>query len=361
MTNPYHKIASFQLWRRAVSRVEPFDINPAVNPRFQISSTDRVATAGSCFAQHISRRIAKIGFNYYCPEHDDSLSAEEAVKQNYGVFSARYGNIYTVQQLNQLFGEAVLGKEKHESVWKKGDAFFDPYRPNIFPQGFATELAVKEERGRHLACVRQIFEQSDIFVFTLGLTEGWRSQVDGSVFPLAPGVAAGSFDSALHEFHNFTIDETRSELFEFLTNLKRFNPGVRVLLTVSPVPLIATFEDRHVLTSTVYSKSVLRVAAQEAYDAFPFVDYFPSYEIITGSPTCGMYFEDDMREINARGVSHAMRCFMAAYASAEGTPAPATSEADEQYFSDQKKASEIVCDEEEIEKSLVSKLKFWGK
>src|SRR3546814_18373073 len=48
---------------------------------------------------------------------------------------------------------------------------------------------------------------------------------------------------------------------QFLKRLKAINPRVKVVLTVSPVPLIATYEPAHVLCATTYSKSVLRVAA----------------------------------------------------------------------------------------------------
>ncbi len=355
MANPYSRSRDYQMWRRAVSRVEAHDVDPVTNPRFTISASSKVATAGSCFAQHIAKRISEIGFNYFCTETDDSLSREEARAQGYGVFSARYGNIYTIQQLNQIFEESFGRRQRHEQVWRRGESLVDPYRPTIFPEGFASPDALLAARQHHLSCVRRMFEQCDVFVFTLGLTEGWRSRVDGSVYPLAPGVAGGDFDPEAHEFFNASIDETRSELFAFIDALTACNPQVKILLTVSPVPLIATYEDRHVLASTVYSKSVLRVAAQEACDRYACVDYFPSYEIITGSPTGGMYFEDDMREVNAVGVSHAMRCFLSAYTDRAGqaktSESPAQPEGPDQDYT---AASAIICDEEEIERSIRS-------
>ncbi len=39
----------------------------------------------------------------------------------------------------------------------------------------------------HLAAVRRMFEESHLFIFTVGLTEIWESTVDGAVFPVAPG------------------------------------------------------------------------------------------------------------------------------------------------------------------------------
>jgi hypothetical protein len=127
---------------------------------------------------------------------------------------------------------------------------------------------VQAQRGAHLAAVRRMFETLDVFVFTLGLTEAWRSRVDGSVYPLAPGVAGGSFDPARHEFVNFPVDEVRADMAEFVHELRKVNRRCRIVLTVSPVPLIATYEPRYVLVSTAYSKAVLRVAAEETAREF---------------------------------------------------------------------------------------------
>jgi len=352
MTNPYSGAPDYKMWRRAVSRVAPFRINPALHPRFTVTPDMKVATAGSCFAQHISRKLSGLGFNYYVPEDGAQLADADRTAGQYGVFSARYGNLYTVHQLDQLFREVFEGRTKAETAWQRPDGrWVDPYRPMIEPAGFDSPEAVTAARAEHLTHVRAIFETADVFVFTLGLTEAWMSKIDGSVFPLAPGVAAGDFDPEKHAFHNFTTAEVRDTLAAFLADLRKINPAVKVLLTVSPVPLIATYEDRHVITSTTYSKAVLRVAAQEIIDTHDFVDYFPSFEIITNSATGGLYYEPDQREVNAQGVSHAMRCFISAYTGNGPSDAPASealSDADRQSYG---AATGIVCDEEQIDRA----------
>jgi len=58
---------------------------------------------------------------------------------------------------------------------------------------------------------------------------------------------------------------------------------------------------------------VLRVVADEAVRSFPKLEYFPSYEIITGPYARGRYYGDDLREIEPAGVKHAMRIFLAHY------------------------------------------------
>lgn len=351
MTNPYSGLPDHQMWRRAVSRIEPHRIDPAVAPKFRVTPEMKVATAGSCFAQHISRRLLALGFNYFVPEAGADLPPEARAARQFGVFSARFGNLYTVQQLDQLFDEATSGRARAEIAWQRPDGrYVDPYRPQVEPGGYASPEAVTKARQEHLGMVREMFLGADLFVFTLGLTEAWRSREDGSVFPLAPGVVAGSFDPERHEFHNFSVAESSAALAGFLQKLRGVNPGVRVLLTVSPVPLIATYESRHVLSSTTYSKAVLRVAAQEACDGFDFVDYFPSFEIITGSGTGGLYYEPDQREVNALGVAHAMRCFVEAYTGegrGQGVAGGAASAAKLQRSYDS--ASAIVCDEEALD------------
>ena len=81
--NPYRSLPAHHFWRKAVSSVERHLLDPVVEPKFVISGTDRVATAGSCFAQHISRRLQAIEFNYYVTEDEASLTAEERRRRNF--------------------------------------------------------------------------------------------------------------------------------------------------------------------------------------------------------------------------------------------------------------------------------------
>lgn len=126
-------------------------------------------------------------------------------------------------------------------------------------------------------------EECDVFVFTLGLTEAWVSRIDGVVFPVCPGCGTGTFDPDRYEFVYFTASETTGYLRSALEFIRTKNPDVRFVVTVSPMPLIVTAAERHVLVSTTYSKAALRVAAEAATATLNDCEYFPSCEIITGS------------------------------------------------------------------------------
>ncbi len=344
--NPYSNLESSRFWKKAVATLSPADVDPVSTPSFAIDRSKKIATAGSCFAQHIARTLSRNGFNYYVTESaPPELTGAEAHKRNFGVFSARYGNIYTARQLVQLVKRVSGEFQPVDNCWHRKDGrFVDPFRPQIEPEGFSDLKSLQSSRAEHFSAVRQLLVQSDVFVFTLGLTEGWRSKVDGAVFPLAPGVAGGLMDFDKYEFVNFSAAEVVSDLAVFLKQLSDVNPACKVILTVSPVPLIATFEPKHVLSATCYSKAVLRVAAEEVCRAHSHVEYFPSFEIITGSFNRGSYFEADLRSVTDFGVSHVMRLFQKHYMSetSSAVSAPATKSNSPHSLFD------IVCDEEAI-------------
>jgi hypothetical protein len=354
--HPYRHRPDFTDWRRAVETVNPADLDPVVAFPFRITSADKVATAGSCFAQHMARHLSGNGLQHFVAERAHPfLTQDLATAYNYGTFSCRYGNLYTPRQLLQLFDRAYGRFSPVEDVWEEADGrLIDPFRPRIQPGGFSTRAEYDADRQQHFAAVRAMFEQLDYFVFTLGLTECWRAREDGAVFPLCPGVSGGTFDAARHEFLNLDVAAVIDDVEQCLARLATVNARARVILTVSPVPLVATAEPRHVLVSTTVSKAILRVACDVITRRHGHVAYFPSYEIITGPSVRGRYFDTDFRSVREAGVRHVMRSFFR-HATVEG-PAPATaatadpqdSQAAEAFLADMQQVVQVICDEEAL-------------
>jgi hypothetical protein len=248
----------------------------------------------------------------------------------------------------QLFDRAYGAFLPIEDAWAAPDGthVVDPFRPTIQPGGFASEAEMRADRAQHLGRVRAMFETLDILVFTLGLTEAWVSKTDGACFPLCPGVAGGVFDPALHEFRNLRMADVRAQIGAFVARLHAVNPGARLVLTVSPVPLAATASGNHVLPATLYSKSALRAAAQEAAEDLPGVHYFPSYEIVTGPQARGRFFAEDLREVTEEGVEQVMRIFLRHAAGVEEISAPvAQASAGDAFMGEMARFVETLCDE----------------
>jgi hypothetical protein len=357
-SHPYSRLPDYANWRRAVSRVAPGELDPMVEAPFRFDASARVVTAGSCFAQHIGRFLKAKGCCYLVTEPAHPIVGPKAREVlNYGLYSARYGNIYTSRQLLQLFERAYGRFAPQDDIWRESDAvLLDPFRPNIQPQGFNSLREYEIDRARHFQAVREAFENLDVFVFTLGLTECWRARADGAIYPVCPGVVGGEFSPQRHEFVNLTVDDVVSDMSAFIGGLRGVNPAARVILTVSPVPLVATAEARHVLASTIYSKSVLRVACERLVQSFEGVAYFPSYEIIAGGFASKNYFAEDKRSVTPEGVAHVMSVFERHFI--EDSPEQAAMRLALQLLNGQSndsplhnvsKAMKLMCDEEALD------------
>jgi len=354
--HPYVGLPDRQFWKSEPGIADPAAFDPVSDVPFRIGSGDRVVTAGSCFAQHVARHLSNSGFNHYIAEPAlEFIPKELAGRFGYNLFSARYGNIYTTRQLLQLLHRAYGLFVPQMVAWPKGggERVVDPFRPQIQPQGFVSEAELQADREVHFAAIRNAIETMDVFVFTLGLTECWADTRDVAIYPLAPGVAGGRYDPGTVQFRNFDEVETTDDLRAALAFIRERNPDVRIILTVSPVPLNATMEPRHVSSSTTWSKAVLRLAAEKVSRAFESCCYFPSYEIITAPYVRGAYFAEDCREVLPAGVEHVMRLFFKHFAGLEQkTPAERASgpaPAPKRSFVDEMEADlEILCDEEAI-------------
>lgn len=349
-THPYSDLPAQAYWKTAVADRPPQQPFAGLwTPRLDLRPSTRFATAGSCFAQHISRWLRSNGYSWVDTEPAPSGLAEADIEAGgWGVFSFRTANIYTVAQWRQWVSWALGDSVPPDEVWEEGGRFFDPFRPTIPAGGHATADAVRRERDHTLACIREALSRIDVFIFTLGLTEGWE-HVDGHAYPMCPGTVRGRFDPRLHRFVNYRSDQIAASLNATMDRLREVRPQMRFLLTVSPVPLTATASGGHVLTATMHSKSVLRAVAGETVAQRDDADYFPSYELICGLQSGGRYYEPNLRSVKPEGVEFVMRHFAAGLGVAEVEPvasAPAAA-ADRPVAADDE--GELACEEALLE------------
>jgi hypothetical protein len=347
--HPYKKLPDSNYWSRSISKVSFENVDPVVNFDFKITPSCKVATAGSCFAQHIARTLAKSGMNYFVAEKGDLSLDDEVLKElGYGLFSARYGNIYTAKQLLQLFDRAFGEFVPEDNSWITKDCkFIDPYRPNI-GESFDSAEALENDRELHFEKVREMFINLDIFVFTLGLTETWQNVCDGSVYPVAPGIISKNEDKHNYKFINCEYNDVLNDMHRFIMKLRGVNPHFKMILTVSPVPLAATAENRSVLLSTTLSKSILRSVADKLSNTYNFVSYFPSFEIITGNFNRGQYFANNLRDVVDKGVDHVMSLFMK-HCTTKNTIVVNKTHVAVEVDNEFEQLTKVICDEDLIE------------
>jgi len=310
MSHPYEGLDRNSYWRTGVADCNSLQIRGLWKPKFRVQKKHKIVTAGSCFAQHIGNALAARGYHWFDAEPAPE-SLPDAIKRdyNYGIFSFRTGNIYTAKMLLQWLELAYGLRAQIDEVWEKDGRFFDPLRPAIEPDGFASRDELIAAREAVYAAIRKAVSEADIFVFTLGLTESWRNIEHDFEYALCPGTVTGAFDPQKHEFVNHKHASIFADVRAALRIMREQNRKLKMLVTVSPVPLTATASGQHVLTATTYSKSVLRGVAGQLCERFKQVDYFPSYEIITSPVYRGMFYAPNMRSVVPEGVAVVMSNF----------------------------------------------------
>jgi hypothetical protein len=312
--SPYAGLPPEAFWRSGVVGHAPDAIPNLYRPKFPIDRDSQIATAGSCFAQNVAKHLRARRYSVIDAEPaPPGLTAQDAARFGYGLFSARTANIYTARQLRQLAGEAFDRFEPQDAVWERDGRYYDALRPSVEPSGLPSAEIVREHRKFHLRKVASVLRTADVFVFTLGLTEVWTHRESGTAYPTAPGTIAGRYDPAVHVLTNLTFRDVYEDMRTFFRLAKRANPKVKFLLTVSPVPMTATATGRHILEANAYSKSLLRAVAGQLAQENDDVDYFPSYELIAGAQAKGAYYRDNMRNVSAEGVALVMDAFVAAH------------------------------------------------
>jgi len=219
---------------------------PSINIR------TKVTTFGSCFAVGIANHLSKLGY---------SIAKKRDPEIYISRMSEGFVNIYSILQ---QFEWALENKAPPENLWHGFNAEEYGYSENI------------RER------TREVFLDTDFFIITLGLSEVWFDEQTGGV--LWRGVPKKTYDAARHRFRLCSVDETKAKLSRIYEIIRRYVPAAKVLFTLSPIPLLATFRPVGCVTANAVSKSILRSALDEFYRDHPGdlnnrLFYFPSYEI----------------------------------------------------------------------------------
>jgi len=197
-------------------------------------------TMGSCFAARIARELSRLG--------QPTLHMQLAETVN-----TTFANL---EFLRWLMGED------------------DGAYRDFFEREVAMRKVQKEDMLRSLAT-------ADFVIYTLGVAPAFFSRASGRFAPHEAEDFRQFEFLAEHHYRTSTLEENLANLREIHALLRKARPGVKLVITVSPVPLSATFEMGSAIVADCVSKSILRAAAHEYMkEAGDGSYYWPSFEIV---------------------------------------------------------------------------------
>ena len=290
----------------AVQRLKHRLFEPAIpDPCFRMGRNDALFAIGSCFARGIESAMVGAGFDVRSAarEFDDFELRVE------GVTGLGFMNKYTTHSIRAeiewaLDPQSTFPKESLVDVGD--DEWIDPStNPTL---RWVNLDATLERRSTITEVVRRSVD-CRVIVVTLGLVELWFDHESGIHLNMAPTPAMRERHPGRYTFEVSNFIENRENM-EAVGDLfdQHGHPDVQLVVTTSPVPLMATFTNRDVVVANTYSKSVLRAVAEDFAASRPNVHYFPSFEIVMNSDR-GAAWADDGRHVQPEVVNHIMALF----------------------------------------------------
>jgi hypothetical protein len=241
---------------------------PEFKPSFKIESGASIFTIGSCFARNIEEVLEPL--NFKLPTMAFSVPKSEWRARPNGLL-----NEYNPGTISQRILHALEGKQTpEETIVASGDLYTDL----MIMQG-ATDITKERaiERRNEIFEIYTQLQKTPYVIITLGFIETWFDNQTQLFINRIPPRSFQASDPERFSFRILDVFESFSLLEPAMAALA--DHGSKVILTVSPVPIQATFSTSDCVIANEYSKSVLRVCAEMLCKRFANIDYFPSYEI----------------------------------------------------------------------------------
>jgi tetratricopeptide (TPR) repeat protein len=256
-------------------------------PSFHLVPGEAVMTIGSCFARNIEARLEALGFEI--PARQVKLPAEERSSGTENDVLNKYTPQSVINELLWAFDPAQPFPD-NGFLQMRGE-WHDPHvAANVAP---ASLERVRERRAMVTELYRQL-PRCRVVVLTLGLVEVWFDRTTGLCLNGAPPLAVIKAEPGRFELRILSHAEILQALETIWELLKAHgHPQVKLLVTVSPVPMKASFSGQDSLIANTYSKSTLRSAVGEFVRGREGIDYFPSYEIATLTLRTTAFQEDN--------------------------------------------------------------------
>lgn len=294
-------------------------LNVEHRAKFQIDPSWPIFTMGSCFAREVENVLMMRGLSLVTKGHGVPAEHFETWNATTGRGGGAAGgelsrgalNKYSVRSMTHELRRVLLDESYPNDglIELAPDQWFDPHASGLRLLDRETAFANR----KRLTAATATIKQARICFFTLGLTETWLDSETGLAMNAHPGPAWLARMPERFRFIDYGYDETLADMLSIIEMIRTHcHPEMRFIVTVSPVPLGATFKDADVIVANSASKSVLRAVAEELYRRFDFVDYFPSYEIVLNSPRA-LAFQEDQLHVARDMVAGVMSTFERSY------------------------------------------------
>jgi hypothetical protein len=228
----------------------------------KIALNHRVLTIGSCFSEAIGNKMAAHKIN---------------------TLINPFGVVYNPVSIHKLLTQAALPQLLlSEHSLQYNDRFLNYDLHSSF-RGI-TEADLREKAEAAFATTRELIQNCDWVMITYGTAWVYTLKSSGEIVANCHKQPSRLFEKSL-----LTVQQIIQSFNELYSLLKSINPGLKFILTISPVRHI-----KDTLELNAVSKSILRVATHYSVEKYADVEYFPAYEIMLDDLRDYRFYKSDM-------------------------------------------------------------------
>jgi len=238
---------------------------------FELSHSDKVISLGSCFAQQMADRL--LFYKFSCKSNP---------------FGTLFHPIPLLQNLSKAITNAKI--ERDLFLEREGALYHYSYHSSVWGSSFEH---LKKKLQTIQSSVAKDLKDSKLLILTFGTAYQYELVDSGKIVANCHKQPKNIFAKSLS-----SSSEIQAIFQQFYKQLKKENPEIQILLSVSPVRHI-----REGIHQNNLSKASLLLACEEICGNFKDVHYFPAYEIMLDELRDYRFFERDKVHPNdeARG------------------------------------------------------------
>ena len=243
-----------------------------------ISYQDKIMALGSCFVENIGQKL--LDFKY---------------KIQVNPFGIQYNPFSIANSLNRLMAGNVFEYSelfKYEGLWHSfmhHSDFSDINKDNCL-----------EHINKEFEKAKVQLKNADLLIITLGTAWVYEHNLSKEVVNNCHKLPASNFKR-----YRLEVDEIISHLSITFDELKKFNPKLRVVLSVSPIRHLKDgFHDNQI------SKASLLLAVEKLKENFNHLEYFPSYEIMMDDLRDYRFYKSDLVHPNEMAIDYIWEKFV---------------------------------------------------
>ncbi|MEM1320947.1 MAG: GSCFA domain-containing protein [Bacteroidota bacterium] len=244
---------------------------------FSVGHSDKILCMGSCFAQHIGRRLQAAKFDL-----------------RLNPFGILYNPASLQQGLRRLTTQQPFGHQdlfEHQGQWHS-------FAHHSHFSALSAEAALEKINDAYEQGQQQL-QSAQLLILTWGSARVFRHLASYQIVGNCHKLPAQAFTHELLSVAAITESWTA-----LLDQLRRYNPGLQVLLSISPVRHL-----RDGLIANQRSKATLLLAAAQLEAAYDFVHYFPAYELLLDDLRDYRFYAEDLAHPNQLAVNYIWEYF----------------------------------------------------